>query len=431
MTTELSPTTQDIYATLEARGFIQDCTDVDGFRKLTAEESISVYCGFDPTADSLHIGSLVPIMGLVHFQRAGHRPVALVGGATGMIGDPSGKNAERNLLDAATIEKNVAGVRATLERYIDPANSKVVNNADWIGPMSFIAFLRDVGKNFRLGEMLGKDSVRKRLESEAGISYTEFSYQLLQAYDFKWLLENEDCQVQCGGGDQWGNITAGIELIRKTGGKSAFGITFPLLLTATGQKLGKTEAGAIWLDPARTSVFDFYQYWVRSDDRDVERFLKLFTFLPLGDIVEIAAEHQRDPGKRTGQKRLALEVTTLIHGEAEARKAAETSDAIYRKGVAEMSEDELRQACANAPTVVLEARKLDGDGMTVIEALVAAGLASSNKDAKRLRAQGGIYLNDEPLAEDKPTLTCADLLAGGAIVLRAGKKRYCLLKFEA
>lgn len=418
-----------ILETLEQRGFLHACTDHEGLRKRTEEKSVTVYCGFDPTAESLTIGNMVALMGLLHFQRCGHRPLVLMGGATGMIGDPGGKSAERNLQSLAQVRHHLSMQRPQFERFLDfdgPRGAQIVNNHDWIAPISFIDFLRDVGKSFRIGEMLGKESVRARINSEVGISYTEFSYMLLQAYDFRHLYETEDCEVQCGGADQWGNITAGMEFIRKTIGKSAFGLTFPLITTATGEKLGKTAQGAVWLSAEKTPVYEFYQYWVRAEDRDAERFLKLFTLLDLDEIAAIVAEHATNPGARSAQKRLAWEVTCFVHGEEEARKARDASEALYGgSAVEKMTDEQLRGLFADAPSI--EA-KLDGEGTPLLDVLVDAGLAASKKEARKLLQQGGLYLNNEPVPEEKRTLTRADLASESMLILRAGKKRYCLVR---
>lgn len=422
----------NIYDVLQQRGFVNDCTDAVAFHDLVEKKSVTVYCGFDPTADSLHAGNMVALMGLLHFQGAGHRPIVVTGGATGMIGDPSGKGAERNLQTPEQVERNVRGQRPIFEKFLrfDGENAALIlNNHDWLGPISFIEFLRDVGKNFRLGDMLGRESVRARLQSEAGISFTEFSYVLLQAYDFQYLFEHHGCEVQCGGADQWGNITAGMELIRKALGKQAYGITFPLLTTATGQKFGKSESGAIWLDAAKTPVFDFYQYWVRADDRDVERFLKMFTLLPLEEIESIVREHERAPENRAAQKRLAFEVTKFVHGEAEAEKAREAAAALYEVKLENLTDAQLEKLFADAPSV--EAA-LDGEagGAPLLDVLVQGGLAPSKKEAKKLLQQGGLYLNDKPVDPEKRVLTRGDLASESLLLLRAGKKRYCLVRLK-
>jgi tyrosyl-tRNA synthetase len=413
---------------LESRGFLNDCTDAQGLRERAAKETLSVYCGFDPTAESLHIGNMVAIMGLKHFQLAGHRPIVLMGGATGMIGDPSGKSAERNLQTDDQVRANLAAQRPQFGRFLrfdGPNAAKIVNNFDWFQSISFIDFLRDTGKSFRIGEMLGKESVRARLNSEAGISYTEFSYMLLQAHDFKHLFQAEGCRVQCGGADQWGNITAGMELIRKTLGEQAYGITFPLLTTATGQKLGKTEKGAVWLDAGRTSPYEFYQYWVRCEDADVERFLKMFTLLDLDRIAEIVAAHKQAPESRSGQKHLAWEVTRMVHGEAEAEKAKAASEALYGGGLQNLTDQDLRQLFPDVPSVTVV---LPEEGAPVADVLVEAGLAPSKKEARKLLQQGGLYLNNVQVEAERRVFTRADLASDTMMVLRAGKKRYCLVR---
>ncbi len=422
----------DIYEILQQRGMVQDCTDVDGFRHLTGKQAVTLYNGFDPTADCLHIGNLVPVLALVRFQQAGHRPIVLVGGATGMIGDPSGKNVERNLLELDHVRANVEAQARIFERFIKmdgPNAGKIVNNYDWLGKMGFLEFLRDVGKHFRIGEMLGKESVRKRVLSEGGLSFTEFSYMMLQAYDFKYLLETENCQVQSGGADQWGNITAGTDLIRRTVGRPAYGITYPLLTTASGAKFGKSEAGAVWLDSAKTPVYDFYQYWVRTEDADLERLLKIFTFLPLEEIAEIVAKHNEDPGKRTGQKRLAWEVTAYVHSPAEADKARDAAAALFETALTNLSDERLRELFPDVPSISIARAELEA-GAPVADVLVRGGLAASKKEALRLLAQNGLYLNQQSFDVNRKTLTMDDLASESMMLLRAGKKRFCLVRVE-
>ncbi|MBX3730453.1 MAG: tyrosine--tRNA ligase [Candidatus Sumerlaeia bacterium] len=417
-----------IFETLEQRGFVKDCTDVEGFKALTARESVSVYCGLDPTAESLHIGNMVPLMGLKHFQRAGHRPIVLMGGATGMIGDPSGKSDERNLQTPEQVRRNLEAQRPQFARILDvegPNAACIVNNNDWFEPITFIEFLRVTGKHFRIGEMLGKESVRARLNSEVGLSYTEFSYMLLQAHDFRHLYETMGCRVQCGGADQWGNITAGMELIRKTCGAQAYGITYPLLMTADGKKLGKTEKGAVWLDAARTSPYEFYQYWVRCEDADVDRFLKMFTLLELDEIAGIVREHAAAPESRAGQKRLAWEVTRMIHGEAEANKARDAAAALYSTGLENLTDAQLAELFPDVPSIEVT---MPEAGLPVADVLVQAGLAPSKNEARKLQQQGGVYLNNAVVPADKRVFTRADLASETMMLLRAGKKRYCLVR---
>jgi tyrosyl-tRNA synthetase len=320
----------ELIKTLTARGLLQDSTS--GLEERVAQGPMTAYVGLDPTADSLHVGSLVPIMGAAWLQRFGHTPIVLVGGGTGMVGDPSGKRSERPILAVEEIDRNAEAIRRQVSRFLDFESSKpnvarLRNNADWLRKLPLMDFLRDTGKHLTLGFMLQKESVRSRLET--GISYTEFSYMVIQAYDFWHLFRTEGCELQIGGSDQWGNITAGIELIGKREGRQTYGLVFPLVTTTSGSKFGKSEAGNIWLDPAKTSSYQFLQFWINTDDRDVERYLKLFTFLPLDEIAETMAEHARDPGKRRAQRQLAMDVTTRVHGAAEAEQAMETSRALF------------------------------------------------------------------------------------------------------
>lgn len=417
---------------LRERGLLQDVTDPSLVERCE-KESLCVYIGFDPTADSLHVGHMVSILVLKHFQLAGHRPIAVVGGGTGMIGDPSGRSQERNLLTREDLARNIAGIRRNLSQFLSfegDRGAKLLNNADWLASWTFLDFLRDVGKHFRLGDMLSKDSVKRRLESDAGLSYTEFSYMLLQAYDFKYLYENHGCTVQAGGSDQWGNITAGTELIRRTLGGQGYGITTPLLTNSEGQKMGKTANGAIWLDPARCSPYEFYQFWVRQDDRDVERFLRMLTFVPLPEIASLMEEHAKDPSARRAQKRLALEVTSQAHGPEEAEKARLASEALFGGGLANKTDEELRALFQDVPSAEVPRGELEA-GLAVVDLLVRAGLVPSRNEAKRLLEQGGVTINnqDQPLPKEKRSLTPADLASPTMLVLRAGKKKYCLVRF--
>lgn len=421
-----------IIETLRERGLVQDITDEQLAGKCRSEK-IVVYIGFDPTASSLHIGHLVSILILRHFQLAGHQPLAVVGGGTGMIGDPSGRSAERNLLSPEQLEANVAALRRTLQRFLDfegPCRARVLNNAEWLGEFTFLGFLRDVGKYFRIGEMLGKESVRRRLDSESGLSYTEFSYMLLQAYDFKYLHEHYGCIAQAGGSDQWGNITAGTDYIRRTLNSEAYGMVTPLLTNSAGQKMGKTADGAVWLDPERLSPYQFYQFWIRQEDRDVERFLKMLTFLPLPEISQIMQEHGKDPSQRVAQRRLAHELTTLVHGPGEAEKAEQASRALFGGSLATMSDDDLRGIFQDVPSVRIPRSELDAE-LTILELLTRTGLCASKKEARRLLTQGGVYLNNsgDPWPEGRRTVGPSDLLSESIMVLRAGKKKYCLVEF--
>ena len=395
--------------------------------------SRAAYCGFDPTADSLHVGSLLPVMGLARLQRHGHRPVALVGGGTGLIGDPSGKRAERTLQTREQVEANAAGIRTQLERFLDFEGehaARMVNNLDWLGGAGLLDFLRDVGKHFTVGAMTAKESVRSRLESEVGLSFTEFSYQLLQAYDFLVMYQRDDVTVQIGGSDQWGNITAGTDLIRRVTGRQGHGLVMPLVTNAAGTKFGKTESGAVWLDPERTSPYQFYQFWLNTDDRDAVPYLKAFTWLGQDEIAALDAEAEANARARPAQRALAREVTTIVHG-------AEATDAAERAGRVLFGDGDLRSLDAKtlgevfeeAPSVALPAARFEGDGVPVLDLFVEAGLAQSKGEAKRLARGGGLRVNDEPVAEDA-AVTAADAVGGAVVVLRKGKKSYALVRLE-
>ncbi|WP_242393798.1 tyrosine--tRNA ligase [Anaeromyxobacter oryzisoli] len=410
---------------LTARGLIHDSTP--GLPERLAQGPLVGYVGFDPTADSLHVGHLLAVMALAWLQRSGGTPIVLVGGGTGMVGDPSGKRTERPVLSVEEIDRNVAAIRAQLERFVsfEGANgARVRNNADWLRPLGLMTFLRDVGKHFTVNYMLGKDSVKQRME--AGISFTEFSYQLIQAYDFWHLWKTERCELQMGGSDQWGNITAGAELVSRKDGASVHGLTFPLLTTAAGTKFGKSEGGAVWLDPARTSPYKFFQFWLNTDDRDVERLLRFFTFLPLEEISALLAEQARDPGKRPAQRRLAEDVTARVHGAAAVRSVVEASRLLFggtelRAAGAEV----LRVLSAELPVVRLARGELDG--LSVLDALVRAGLATSKGDARRGIQGKGFLVNGEVIAAPERSLGTADLLHGEFVMLQKGKRNHAML----
>jgi tyrosyl-tRNA synthetase len=410
------------------RGLVYDATD--GVSDLLAEGRATVYIGFDPTASSLHVGSLLPIMALARLQRFGHHPIAVVGGGTGMIGDPSGRSQERVLQSPAQIEANLIGIRGQLERFLrfdGPNPARIVNNADWLATIDLMSFLRDTGKHFTVNYMLQKESVSRRLESEDGISYTEFSYLLLQAYDFLQLFDRFACRLQMGGSDQWGNITAGIDLIRKLRGKRAYGLVMPLVLTASGVKFGKTEAGTVWLDAERTSPYDFYQYWLNADDRDVIKYLRYFTFLSKDEIEAIETDSQRAPERRAAQRRLAEEVTRLVHGEAAAEKARESSAALFGGRVRDLATDDVLRALGNVSSSEVSRADLL-EGVAVSDRLVRAGLASSKSEAVRLIRGGGIYVNDERVTDERKRLTLADSVKELFFVLRKGAKHQHLIK---
>ena len=411
------------------RGLIADSTHPAELAERLALGPITLYCGFDPTADSLHVGSLIPLITLRRFQLAGHRPIALAGGATGMIGDPSGKSAERTLLDPAALARNVAGVRAQLGLLLDFTGAEpalLLDNNTWIAPFSFLDFLRDVGKLFSVNAMLAKESVRARLEDrDTGISYTEFSYMLLQAYDFYHLKSKNNCLLQIGGTDQWGNITAGIDLIRKKGAGEAYGLTLPLLTNADGSKFGKTVAGAIWLDPARTSVYRFYQFWIRVDDRDVVRLLKFFTFLSHAEISALEATHASRPEGREAHTALARAMTDLLHGEGARLEAEKATRVLFGGGLEGLSEGTFADLAGEIPAFALPPLM---EGLPLVEALMAAGLASSKGQARKDIEGGGVAINNQtvPREQAQRVLTVEDLLFGRHILLRKGKRNYAL-----
>ena len=419
----------NLFDELKLRGLVHDHTDQAEMMSALRKGGLSLYCGFDPTADSLHIGNLVPITGLMRFQRAGHRPIALIGGGTGMIGDPSGKSEERNLLSTEILEHNLKGIRAQFERFLDfdagSNSARMVNNAEWLNEVRLIDFFRDVGKHFSIGYMMAKESVKSRI-AEAGISYTEFSYMALQAYDFLHLFEKENCTLQIGGSDQWGNITAGIELIRRVHGKPAFGMTFPLITTSDGRKFGKTEEGNIWLDPRRTSPYRFSQYWIQTDDRDVGRFLRYFTFLPIEEIDEIEKEHLKSPEKRAGQRRLSQELTTLVHGSAAARSVERAAKILFGAQLDGIEKTDLLSAAEEMPKTL----QSGAPPFPLIEILLETGLSKSKSMARKELNGGGIYVNNHRITSEKSVLSDDDLLFGQYILLRKGKKNYHLLEFD-
>ncbi len=424
--------TNDLLDELRWRGLIHQCTDEAGLAKLLDSGPQTVYIGFDPTASSLHVGSLMQLMLLRRFQKAGHRPIALVGGATGMIGDPSGKSEERNLLSAEQLQVNVDGVAAQMRMLLDfdGANAAMLlNNFDWMQGYSYLEFLRDVGKNFPVGAMMGKESVRSRLESEAGLSYTEFSYMLLQAYDFVHLSRTHGCTIQAGGSDQWGNVTAGIDLGRRMLGKQLFGVTAPLLTTSDGRKMGKTEKGAIWLDPNRTSPYEFYQYWKTVEDADVMRCIAYLTEIEKDEYDSLAESVRNDPGKRAAQVRLAQWMTTLIHGDEGLAVAEKASEILFGGEIGDATDASLRAIFADVPSKEVPRSKLDGEGYWIVEALQDAGLAASGGEARRSIKEGGAYINNIRATDEKQRLSENDLASETVMVLRKGKRNYALLRF--
>jgi tyrosyl-tRNA synthetase len=417
----------DILKDLEFRGLINQVTDSEGLGKTLEEEKIKLYCGFDPTADSLHIGNLAALLTLRRFQLAGHQPIALVGGATGLIGDPSGKKNERTLNPQETVVGWSEKIKGQLSRFLDfeltenPAS--IANNYDWIGNLDVITFLRDVGKNFGLNYMLAKDSVKTRIEE--GISYTEFTYMILQSYDFLKLYESQNCRLQIGGSDQWGNITAGLELIRKsTENAKAFGLTIPLVTKSDGTKFGKTESGTIWLDREKTSPYEFYQFWINTDDRDVVSYLKYFTFLSQEEIEHLENETTNAPEKRAAQKALAEELTKLVHGDEALVQAVKISEALFSGSIGSLTADEIRQGFKDVPSYELKEETEVG----LIDLLVDSKISPSKRQAREDVQNGAIYINGERIQEINYVLTKEDRIEGQFTVIRRGKKKYYLIK---
>jgi tyrosyl-tRNA synthetase len=411
----------DVYGEFEWRGLIHGATE--GAREVLAREKVTGYIGFDPTAPSLHVGSLLVVMVLAHLQRAGHSPIGLVGGGTGLIGDPSGKTAERQLLTTERVEENVEGIRKQVARFLDfdsgtnPA--RLVNNADWLTTLGAIDFMRDVGKHFTINAMLAKESVKRRIESEDGISYTEFSYSLLQAYDFLVLYDRFGCTLQMGGSDQWGNITAGMDLIRRVRGGKAHGIVMPLVTTAAGTKFGKTEAGAVWLDPSLTKPYEFYQFWLNVDDRDAGRYLKYFTFFDREQIAELDAASVREPDRRHAQRALAREVTRLVHDDAAVRDAESSAEKLFKGDLRAMSEAQLLEVFGSVPSS--ETRVAAG-GWAIADFLASNAVVGSKGEAMRLIRGGGLSVNGERVSDDKARLRPEDAIHGRYFVIRKGKK---------
>ncbi|HSC52225.1 MAG TPA: tyrosine--tRNA ligase [Phnomibacter sp.] len=423
---------------LRWRGMLQEMTP--GTEEQLLKESTAGYVGFDPTAESLHIGSLVPILLLVHMQRAGHKPVALIGGATGMVGDPSGKSDERNLLDEATLQRNIAGIKGQLARFLQfddasPNAAVLVNNYDWFKEISFIGFLRDIGKYLTVNYMMAKESVRKRIEGETGISYTEFAYQLMQGYDFYHLFKTMNCKLQFGGSDQWGNITTGTELIRRmTGGAGeAFAFTCPLIKKSDGGKFGKTEKGNVWLDANRTSPYQFYQFWLNASDDDAAKWIKIFTFLTREEIDAIAAAHAEAPHKRLLQKKLAEEITVLVHGKAEYDFAVQASEILFGNAATDvlqqLNETQLLQVMDGVPMHSLEKSKLDG-GIDVVSLLAETGIFPSKGEARKTVAAGGVSINKQKVEGPETQVTAAELLNQKYLLVQKGKKNYFLIQVQ-
>ena len=420
---------------LRERGLLQDM--IPGTEELLAKELVSGYVGFDPTADSLHIGSMLPIILLKHMQMAGHKPIALIGGATGMIGDPTGKSAERNLLDTETIEKNIAGIRKQLEKFIDfdetlANKAEIVNNNDWISKFSFLDFIRDVGKHLTVNYMLAKDSVQKRLEF--GLSFTEFTYQLIQGYDFYHLYTTQGVKLQFGGGDQWGNIVTGTEFIRRKAQDEAFAFTCPLLKKADGGKFGKTESGNIWLDRNKTSPYVFYQYWLNVTDEDAKNLIRIFTFIPVAEINTLIAEHDAAPHMRALQKRLAEEVTTMVHSKEDLEFAQQATEILFGKATEEaltaLSEQQLLEVMDGVPQVTYSKAALEGEGIDLITFFAESGIFPSKGEARKMLQSGGVSMNKNKVQGIEARLGAAQLLNDKYVLFQKGKKQYYLAVFE-
>jgi tyrosyl-tRNA synthetase len=417
----------DLFGELTWRGLVYD--ETEGVRDALAQGQVTGYIGFDPTAPSLHVGSLLVMLALAHMQRAGHCPIAVVGGGTGMIGDPSGKTVERQLLTIEQIEKNVEGIRAQLARFLDfestTARARLVNNADWLTRLGAIEFMRDVGKYFTVNGMLAKDSVKRRIESEEGITYTEFSYSLLQAYDYLVLFDRFNCTLQMGGSDQWGNITAGMDLIRRLRGAKAHGLVLPLVTTASGTKFGKTEAGTVWLDPQLTRPYEFYQFWFNVDDRDAVRYLKFFTFMDQSRIAELEHATVREPEKRHAQRVLAREVTLLVHGASAVADAESATQALFGGDVSNLSASALLDVLPNVPSKTVS---YDPAGWRLVPLLTDAGVTASNGEATRLIRGGGITVNSRRVTDEKERLTPEQAIDGELFLIQKGKKEKFLVR---
>jgi tyrosyl-tRNA synthetase len=421
-----------IFDELKWRQLVYDLTE--GTHELLAGEPVTLYNGFDPTADSLHIGHLVPLLSLARFQGFGYTPIAVAGGGTGMIGDPSGKAEERQLLTKADVDANVEAIKGQLSRFLDfkaksnPA--KLVNNADWLLRLSLVDFLRDTGKHFTINYLLSKESIKTRLETESGLSFTEFSYILLQSYDYLHLHQRHGCVLQTGGSDQWGNITAGVELIRRVSGERAYGLVYPLVTRADGAKFGKSETGTVWLDPKRTSPYRFYQFWLNTDDRDVIKYLKYFTWLSQAEIQEQEALLEQSPEQRGPQRRLAQEVTRMLHGEDSLAKAEQASQVLFGGEVAGLDAEDIQDIFAEVPSSDIPRHDIEGEGISLLDLLARTGLVSSKSQGRRLIDSGGIYVNNLQVQEVGQAVTLQNSIAGQFIVLRKGRKTYHLVRLQ-
>lgn len=424
--------TKSVFEELKWRGLVYDYTE--GLPDLLANEKVTVYIGFDPTSNSLQVGNLLTLMGLARMQRFGHTPIAVAGGGTGMIGDPSGKSQERQLLSREEVEANVETIKEQLARVLDfearDNRAQIVNNASWLMKLSMMEFLRDVGKYFTVNYMMAKDSVKSRLNSEEGISYAEFSYMLLQAYDFLHLFEHHGCRLQAGGSDQWGNITAGVELIRRVHGERAYGLVYPLVTTADGAKLGKTAQGAVWLNAERTSPYQFYQFWLNQDDADVIDYLKYFTWLTRDEIEGLGQKLAAHPERREAQRTLAQEMTRMIHGETALAKAEQAAAVLFGGEIAGLTAAEIQEIFVDAPSSRQPKPAFEGDGMPVVELLAETDLARSKGQARRLVEGGGVYVNNQRVGDIEQAVALDDAIEGRFVVLRRGKKTYHLVRIE-
>jgi len=417
----------NVFSDLAWRGLIHDASD--GVEQHLGETGVTAYIGFDPTARSLHVGSLLQLIALERLRRAGHHPMALVGGGTGMVGDPSGKSKERNLLSAGELQANVEGVRNQIETFLGP-EVKVVDNGEWLSRLNLVEFLRDIGKHFSVNVMLARESVKRRIASEQGISYTEFSYMILQAYDFMILNERFGCSLQVGGSDQWGNIVSGIDLVRIKTGRRAHGLTLPLITTSAGTKFGKTEEGTVWLDPELTSPYRFFQFWLNTGDNDVVPYLKSFTFLDQAEIEDLDARHAAAPQDREGQKRLAREVTIMVHGQAEFERAQRATAVFFGAELSEMSVGDVMDVFEDVPSSTQPKARFAAKGLPLVDLLVDAGLASSKKDARRSIESGGAYVNNRRVSAADACVSLEDAIEGRVLVLRKGKKSYHVVQIE-
>jgi tyrosyl-tRNA synthetase len=420
----------NVFEELKWRDMLYDASE--GLEEALATHSITGYIGFDPTAASLHVGSLLPIMGLVRLQQHGHTPIALVGGGTGMIGDPSGKTQERQLLSKEQIEFNVEGIRAQLSLFLDfkvkTNRAMLINNADWLAPIPMVDFLRDIGKHFTVNYMLAKESVKRRFEEGDGISFTEFSYMLLQSYDFLVLHDRYGCTLQLGGSDQWGNIVAGTELIRRMRAVKGYGLVFPLVTTSAGVKFGKTEVGSVWLDPNLTSPFRFYQFWINTDDSDVVKYLKFFTMLDQQAIAELEQTVVVSPEKREAQKRLAEEVTRTVHGESNLRKAIQASQVLFGGVIEDLNASDVLDIFAEVPSSEMPGDSFSGGGVPLVDLVITCGFAPSKGAARRLIEDGGIYINNRRVTDVQATINLSTFIEGQFLVLRKGARKYHLVR---